>query len=110
MDYNYVSEGGITISGNSFAYRRKFIHFKYGPGSTLFLSYKAKMGVLERVTIKRIDVWSNYKTNFLKVPIYVDTLNAFYNESDLCTEADAVSLAKELYQKQINGINNLLSH
>ena len=110
MDYNYASEGGIRISGDAFAYRKKFIHFKFGPGSTLFLTYKANQGILERVTIKRIDVWSNYKTGFLKVPIYVDSLNAYYNESDLCIESDAVSMAKNFYQWQLDGINQALNY
>lgn len=101
MDYLYEGSGGISVGGCVRAVKRIFYIFKYAPGTTLYLCYKAKRGVLERITIKKINVIANSKTGYIPTPIYVDTYNALYNEWDLCTESNAVALATAFYEKQL---------
>lgn len=108
MNYTYTMTGGLVISGCGSVTFKKFIYFRYGPGSNVYLRYKASEGVLEIVTIKKIVPVSNYKTGYRLIPFYIDNLNGTYNESDLCSETDAVALATAFYESQLSQINDLM--
>ena len=109
MDYEYTMSGGVRAAGCAAVTLKVFRYYKFSPGTTLYLCYKAARGVLERVTIKKIIAVSNHKTGHRVVPLYKDTYNALYNEYDLCTEADAIVLATAYYEKRLAETNALMA-
>jgi hypothetical protein len=60
------------------------------------------------VKIKKIIAGRGYRTKVVRTPIYQDTLNALFNEWDLCTESEAIALATAFYEKQLQMANDLL--
>lgn len=89
----YIGTGGIRAAGCANARRRIKYILKFAEGSTAYLCYKAKKGVLESVVIKRVRLVSNSRTFNKVVPIYTDTLNAIFNEEELCTGDEALAAA-----------------
>jgi hypothetical protein len=109
MDFQYEADTseGIEIAGCGISRPTIYEVFRFAPGTTVFNCYKASRGVLERLTIKRIDLLKNRRTYNRYVPLYVDTLNSLYNEDELCTETEAVELATFFYTKQLAEIDQL---
>lgn len=97
----YTGSGTIIISGCTEINAFRNYPYLYNIGDTCFLKYKAIKGKLEKVVIKEIKIVTNYQINGEIRFMYVDTLNALYNESDLLSKYEAVQLAKQYYQHQI---------
>lgn len=108
MNYFYAMTGGIKVVGCGKVDKIVYMTFRYSPGSTLFLCYKAARGVLEPVTIKKIILNSNFIRRISPTPLYQDTLNSFYNEWDLCSQSQAVAAATAYYNKQLKYADDLL--
>jgi hypothetical protein len=108
--FEYTSGGGIGLGGCGGRRVTLYRHFRFGPGDTVYLCYRAIRGVLERVTIKRINIVQNERTAGQIIPLYVDTYNSIYNEDDLCTEAQAIAKANYFYNKQLVEIDELLKN
>lgn len=110
MNYTYEGSGGISIAGCAEHRKTLFLIFKYAPGSDLYICYKAAKGVLEKIKIKKIIVGRGYRTRLIGTPLYQDTLNALFNEWDLCTESEAIALATAYYDKQLMLANELINN
>lgn len=57
-------------------------------GDTLYIKSRAKLGIFERVFIKKVLLNGRFKI----VPIYKDTMNALWNENELVTREEAEAL------------------
>jgi hypothetical protein len=89
----YTASGGAKTGGCALASRHVYITYKWSENSILYARHKAVKGILERVAIKRVILNSGPKTGNQIVPIYQDTLNSLWNESDLIIEEEARDLA-----------------
>jgi len=97
----YTGSGTIIISGCTEINVFRNYPYLYSVGDTCFLKFKALKGKLEQVVIKEIKIVTNYQINGEIRFMYIDTLNAIYNESDLLSKYEAVQIAKQYYQHQI---------
>lgn len=98
MAIQYTATGGISLFGCARVKYSAYYTYKYGENSIVFLRYKAVRGILEKIAIKKVILQSGYKTGGHVVPLYQDTLNAYYNEEELCTHQEAVDLATIYYE------------
>jgi hypothetical protein len=98
---SYTGSGTIVISGCTTYRMYKTLVYKWRPGDTLFLRYRAEKGKLEKIVIKEIKIVSNYEINGRTVFMYKDTFNSLYGDGDLVNEYQALQLAKQYYEKQI---------
>lgn len=99
MAIQYTASGGINVFGCGRIRQSNYYLYKYGENSIVFLRYKAVRGNLEKIAIKKVIVKKeSIKTSGLIIPLYVDTLNAYYNEEELCSHKEAVDLAKIYYE------------
>jgi hypothetical protein len=89
----YTAAGGAKTGGCALTSRYVYIPYKWGENSVLYIKHKAVKGILERIAVKRVILNSGPKTGNQIVPIYQDTLNSLWNESDLITESEARDLA-----------------
>jgi len=93
----YIGGGTLGVGGCGAITRFVYISYRYPEGSTLYAVPKALKGVLEKVVIKRVNI-------IQMVPLYVDTLNAFWNEDELTDEATAVAMATDYLQCRQNAL------
>jgi hypothetical protein len=100
MSYNYTASGTIRIGGCSDTFLQQYISIRYSIGSVLYLRQKALKGKLEKIAIRDVilptslNIWgSNLCNNCNITPIYKDTYNSLYNESDLISYDEAIELA-----------------
>lgn len=98
MAIQYTASGGINVFGCARIRQSDYYLYKYGENSIVFLRYKAVRGTLEKIAIKKVIIKQSIKTYGQIVPLYQDTLNAYYNEEELCTHQEAVDLAKIYYE------------
>lgn len=106
--FEYTSSGGITVGGCSKVEPKEFKYFRFGPGYTVYSKYKAERGILEAVSIKRIDLIQNKRTLMQIVPIYKDTYNMSYNEYDLLFESEAIVECLTYYGEELSQIYSFL--
>jgi len=96
--YDETSSGGAVLGGcASLVYLKTYIT-AFGVGDIVYSLPKAKRGVLEKVVIKRLKVLSEQRTGGVFQVMYVDTLNALWNEWDLVSHAEAIAIAKAYYE------------
>jgi hypothetical protein len=96
--FSYVGSGTVHTFGCAGARLSLYAFYKFAEGSTVFFCPKAKIGRLERITIKSVKLipqGSGFKA------LYKDTLNALYNEDELCSEATAIELAADYFADQL---------
>lgn len=97
MDFSYVSTGGITLLGCSSPVTITYnLITAYSAGDFVWLKYRARLGVLERINIKKINVINFQKYN------YQDTFNRLWLEYELCdleTAEDLVTIYKNKQTK-----------
>ncbi len=105
---NSYAEGGVTMGGCAEVGMSIFKYLKYGPGSVVYLCYRARIGILERIAIKKVNLVNNQRTYSAYIPVYVDNNNFLYNEDELCNESEAVSLAIAYYERQLAEITYLM--
>lgn len=91
--FNETGSGGASTSGCVLVTFLDELHTTYAQGDFAYNVNKARVGVLERVVIKRQRVIQNVKTGGLFTVLYVDTLNALWNEFDLVPFSEAQVLA-----------------
>lgn len=95
MNYFYSSRGNIftLYSCSKYSYQ---ILTKYKIGEILYLKSSALKGLLEKIVIKKTDLF------------YKDTLNAYHNEKDLITYNEALVLIDQylIYKNSQIEINN----
>ncbi len=89
MDFTYVATGGVQVfncADCKFSITR---HYEFPIGSILFIKAKAMKGLYRRVVIKEVRFPSAY------VNLYVDTLNALWNEDELVSHQTAIALIQQ---------------
>ena len=91
--FNEIGSGGVLTAGCVLVTFLDKLHTIYAKGDFAYNVNKARVGVLERVVIKRQRVIQNIKTHGLLTVLYVDTLNALWSDSDLVPFSEAQSLA-----------------
>lgn len=114
MNYTYTATGSIRLGGCSGYRWVKHYRFAFDIGSTVFLKPKAMKGVFEKVVIKDVrfprktDPTRRLLCRFCELyPIYVDTLNALFNEEELVTWEEAVELVTAYEEKLRNDLEQL---
>jgi len=95
--WSYVGSGSLSLQkcGVGVVYTPKNLCFyRFNPGDTAYLGYKAAKGVLEYVVIKKVRLNSTFMSGGVGecIALYIDTFNAIYNEWDLLTLADATAM------------------
>lgn len=79
----------VTIS-------RRYFH-KYDQGEIVYIIAKAKKGNVVPVAIREVQL-KNINGNYLSpLYLYKDTTNAYWNESELCSNAEALAFATEFW-------------
>lgn len=100
MTLFYNASGFINIYGCSEIERRINVNYKWGERSVVYVKPKAIQGIFEKVAIKKVFM-NNFKGNLNPyAPIYQDTLNSLYNEDELISEFEAISLVQDYIDKR----------
>jgi hypothetical protein len=117
MDFTYVASGSISVGGCSDYSWAELLVALYAVNDVVYLRFKARQGVLERICIKELmygkdayvtDVYGKRLCRMCNFsPIYKDNLNALYDEEDLCDEATALALAQNYVIQQRRQIERL---
>jgi len=102
MVYDEMGSGGMIVSGCMAFSHVHYVITTYGPGDMLYNVHKARKGILEKIVIKKPRVVQSAKTYGLAISLYVDTLNALWNEDDLVTYDEAVDLATDYCEYQLS--------
>jgi len=101
MNYNYTGSGKIRFGLCTGYFKRINIFHKFNVGDIAWLSYKAKKGKLESISIRKlIFTGGPYSTNKMVV-LYKDNTNFFYNPDELVTKNEAVELAKSYFYDEL---------
>lgn len=106
MDFTYVASGSISVGDCSPATWAEAIIALYAVNDIVYLRYKAQKGVLERICIKDLrfgktayTIDDPYGKKLCQLcnysPTYLDNLNAYYNEEELCDADTAFELAED---------------
>jgi len=93
MIYNELATGGARTTGCSVVEYLDLFFSTYAQGDVVYNVDKARVGILERIVIKKQRVINNINTQGQYVTLYVDTLNALWNERDLVLFAEAQDIA-----------------
>jgi hypothetical protein len=97
MIFYYDCSGTVNISGCSRMEKNIYIFYKWGERSVVYIKPKAIKGILEKIAVKKVIL--NNKNNKY-IPIYQDSLNSLYNESELISELEARNYAQDYIDKQ----------
>jgi hypothetical protein len=98
--FNEVTSGGAQGGGCAIIEYINRFPIPYGPGSTVYSRPHALKGILRKIVIKTPYVrkppsYSQY------IPIYLDTENGLWNESELLPYHDAVILIRNYLSEQL---------
>lgn len=86
MDYTYQSYGKLKFFGCPIVSIKKLYPSKFSVGEILYVLSKARVGILEKVAIKKVNLsLIGNEASF----IYKDTFNFLHNEYDLCRYVEA---------------------
>jgi hypothetical protein len=107
MTYDEVGSGGLEAGGCVITSALHPQITAFGVGDTLYSMTKARRGVLEKVVIKSVRSILNKRTLAVRTTLYVDTLNALWNEWDLVPYGTALTLAEEHRMKVQDAQNRL---
>jgi hypothetical protein len=105
-DFNYSSTGGIHLFGYGVVDRSTAYTLPYKEGDVVFLKFRAEIGIIESIRIKR--VLMNVDASGLSSPVYIDMLNSYYTERDFSDHAGAVVIANAYINKQQQYITDAL--
>ncbi len=101
MNYNYTGGGKIRFGLCTGYFKRINILHKFSVGDIAWLSYKAKKGKLESISIRKlIFTGGPYSVNKMVV-LYKDNTNFLYNPDELITKNEAVELVKSYLYDQL---------
>jgi len=92
-DIFYEMSGSIRVGNCALVKYKCNRRYLYPEGSVLYYKKNAKVGILEKVYVKRVNFPArcNYSCS-ATTPLYVDNFNAIYNERDLVTLEEANDL------------------
>jgi hypothetical protein len=102
-----VSSGTIRIGGCSGYRLDYYLYYAFAIGSILYSKKKAMNGKYERICIKDVR-FSRAEINAMRlvakgwysVPLYIDTLNGYWNEEELVNYDDATNLIWDYHEQQ----------
>ena len=107
MLFTYVASGGLGVTGCVPYFKWINYTYRWAEGATAYAKGKAKNGYLEVVVIKRVKLLTSM---YGKVyPIYVDTYNSLWMDSQLCSEKEAIEFAEAFYARNFIGAENELN-
>lgn len=98
--------GTVTLVGCVKYKKTNAIITNFSAGDILYRCDKARKGVLEKIAIKRVVLKTSHGYT---APMYIDTLNSFYFDSDLCTHDEAIAAATAYVTGRIADIDRYLS-
>ena len=96
--FNETISGGAAIMGCAVITFFDRLITLFAAGDIVFNIDKARKGVMERIVIKKIKVINASLIGGQTEVMYVDTLNALWNEVDLIDYDDALALATAYYE------------
>lgn len=99
-NYKHVSSVNINLNSCNGYENQLPITTRFKIGETVFLKYKAMIGILESISIKKVKILSELNCNFIKA-IYLDNTNFYYNEYELVKEEEANLLMKDYVIEKI---------
>ncbi len=101
MSEEYTGSGGFDLGGCApFAIHQTY-EFDFAQGSIVYVRRKARRGILEKVSIKRLVV------NGQGGNVYVDTFNEVWLEEELCSESLAVEIATASIEATLAQFNTI---
>ena len=106
-DYFEDGVGGAKVVGCATIVYIKTYRTKFAAGDIVFNLHKARRGVLEKVVIKKQKIINSNMTGGQFQVMYVDTLNALWNEWDLVSHAQAIEIAQSYYQNLLEEAEKL---
>ena len=86
MDYTFIGNGKLRFFGCPIINVEKLYPSKFSIGEILYPIRKARLGILEKVAIKKVLL--NFKDS-QPIFIYKDTFNSLYEEKELCRYLEA---------------------
>lgn len=107
MEYTFAaSNSEIKLGGCGFYTHYNLFYIKFKVGSTVYSKPKALKGIIEKIVIKKVRLFQktnqeqlpNNTVEFITInhkqstscqicnypPLYIDTLNGYHNQEDLC--------------------------
>lgn len=95
-DFYYVAQGSAYPGGSAIVKVEFFYYVRFAIGSIAYDRKAAtNKGKIEPVVVKRYKIMYNpYDV------LYTDTLNAKWNEDQLCSHGEAINLAITFYERQ----------
>lgn len=108
--FTYEASGKLCFRSYTTVYNyRKVIVTKFQERDVVYSLRKAKLGRLYEIVIKRLILTqSRFTGNSFNV-IYVDTFNSYWNEWDLVTHAEAITLATIYYANLLDDTNEIIN-
>lgn len=101
MDYSYTSSGGLELIGCSAPVTIVFnVATQFNEGDFVWIKYRARKGILERVNIKKINLINLTKYN------YQDTFNRLWLEYEICDLPTAENLVEIFKARQTIAYTN----
>ena len=100
MNFQYTASGSVKLGGCSNYKLIIFFYYAFGIGSIVFSKPKALKGIYEKIVIKNVRIPEQYHNNTTcryctLTALYIDTLNAYWNENELVSYDDAHELIKD---------------
>jgi len=105
--YNEIGAGGSVVASCALITFLDQVHTAYGAGDVLYDLRKARLGVLEKIVIKKQRIVQNIKTYGELRILYTDTHNALWNEWDLVSFSVAQALAANYLQDLLSDLNQI---
>lgn len=105
--FNEVITGGLTIFGCALITFLDELRTKYGQGDIVYNVNKARLGVLEKVVVKKQRIIRNIKTHGKFIVLYFDTFNGLWNEWDLVPLSEAQLLATIYLQSLLDDLSEI---
>ena len=105
--YDETAANGGKVAGCATITYIKTYRTDFAAGDIVFNVDKARRGILEKVVIKKQKVINSIKTGGQFKVMYVDTLNALWNEWDLVSHAQAIEVAKAYYENLLADAESL---
>lgn len=105
FEYNFNTSFKL-LGCAGFAIKKNFYSL-FLVGDKAYVRQKARLGKLEKVVIKKLLIDSKTNYRYLPTPLYVDTLNRIWEESELTTKENAKDIAL-IYWKNISEETKIL--
>lgn len=105
--FDEIGNGGERMSGCAILTYLKTYRTTFAAGDIVFIIDKAQKGVLEKIVIKKQKVINSLMTGGQFEVMYLDTLNALWNEWDLVSHAVAIAIVEDYYEALLVEANAL---